>query len=328
MKLDDMTTYGHDEVVDAVVVGTGAGGAPLLAKLAAAGLRVVAIEAGPNFDPEQFTNDEDAGTAINWMDERLSDGDDPNAFGPNNSGKGVGGSTLHWGAFVPRPDERDLHLKSETGQGVDWPVDSAEVTGYIEQVEAFVGVSGPSDYPWDPSRRYEYPPAGRNAAADMMVRGCDAVGIRTADAPEALITHDHQQEHVGLRHACVSCGSCHQGCRNGAKVSMDVTYLPSAVAHGAEIRPDSTVTGIDVDENGEVTAVVYVHDGVEHRQRTAALFLCAGGVETPRLLLHTGLANSSGQVGRNFMCHGATQVWATFEGEMRGHRGYPSSIIS
>ena len=87
MKLDDMTTYGHDEVVDAVVVGTGAGGAPLLAKLAAAGLRVVAIEAGPNFDPEQFTNDEDAGTAINWMDERLSDGDDPNAFGPNNSSR-------------------------------------------------------------------------------------------------------------------------------------------------------------------------------------------------------------------------------------------------
>ncbi|ROP78737.1 choline dehydrogenase-like flavoprotein [Frigoribacterium sp. PhB107] len=328
MKLDDMTTYGHDEVVDAVVVGTGAGGAPLLAKLAAAGLRVVAIEAGPNFDPELYTNDEEAGTAINWMDERLSDGDDPNAFGPNNSGRGVGGSTLHWGAFVPRPDERDLHLKSVTGQGVDWPVDSAEVTRYIEQVEAFVGVSGPSDYPWDPSRRYAYPPAGRNAAADMMVRGCDAVGIRTADAPEALITHDHHQEHAGLRHACVSCGSCHQGCRNGAKVSMDVTYLPSAVAHGAEIRPDSTVTGIDTDDSGEVTAVVYVHDGVEHRQRTAALFLCAGGVETPRLLLHTGLANSSGQVGRNFMAHGATQVWGTFEGEMRGHRGYPSSIIT
>ena len=103
MKLDDMTTYGHDEVVDAVVVGTGAGGAPLLAKLAAAGLRVVAIEAGPNFDPEQFTNDEDAGTAINWMDERLSDGDDPNAFGPNNSGRGVGGSTLHWAPSCPGP---------------------------------------------------------------------------------------------------------------------------------------------------------------------------------------------------------------------------------
>jgi choline dehydrogenase-like flavoprotein len=74
--------------------------------------------------------------------------------------------------------------------------------------------------------------------------------------------------------------------------------------------------------------VVYVRDGVEHRQRTAALFLCAGGVETPRLLLHAGIANSSDQVGRNFMAHGATQVWGTFDTEMRGYRGYPSSIIT
>jgi choline dehydrogenase-like flavoprotein len=56
--------------------------------------------------------------------------------------------------------------------------------------------------------------------------------------------------------------------------------------------------------------------------------LAAGGIETPRLLLHTGLANGSDQVGRNFMAHGATQVWGRFEQEMRSHRGYPSSIIS
>lgn len=56
--------------------------------------------------------------------------------------------------------------------------------------------------------------------------------------------------------------------------------------------------------------------------------LAAGGVETPRLLLHTGLANSSDQVGRNFTAHGATQVWARFDESMRSYRGYPSSIIT
>ncbi|MEH3086923.1 MAG: GMC family oxidoreductase [Xylophilus ampelinus] len=51
-------------------------------------------------------------------------------------------------------------------------------------------------------------------------------------------------------------------------------------------------------------------------------------METPRLLLHTGLANGSGQVGRNFMVHGATQVWGRFDQEMRSWRGYPSSLLT
>ncbi|GAA4265956.1 hypothetical protein GCM10022256_15680 [Frondihabitans peucedani] len=328
MNLDGMKTYSDDEVVDVVVVGTGAGGAPLLASLAGRGLSVVALEAGRNFDPHSFTQDETEALEINWMDERLSDGENPNAFGPNNSGKGVGGSTLHWGAFTPRPDSRDLKLRTETGEGRDWPIDHAELVGYIEEVERFVGVSGPAEYPWDPSRRYRMAPAARNASSDMMVRGCDALGIRSADAPAALVTRDWHQEHHGVRPACASCGSCHQGCRSGAKVSMDTTYLPLAVASAAEIRPESMVHGIEQDARGRVTAVVYTRDGVEHRQRCNTLVLAGGGVETPRLLLHTGLANSSGQVGRNFMAHGATQVWGRFEPEMRGYRGYPSSIIT
>ena len=328
MKLDDMTRYPQDEVVDAVVIGTGAGGAPIIAELAAAGRRVVALEAGPNFDPTQFTPDETEAVVINWMDERLSGGETPTAFGQNNSGRGVGGSTLHWGAFTPRPDPRDLTLKTLTGEGEDWPIDHGELIGYIERVEEFVGVSGPAEYPWDDSRSYDLPPAARNASSDMMMAACASLGITATDAPAALVTHDRDQQGGGHRHACVACGACHQGCRNGAKVSTDTTYLPAAVADGAEIRAEATVTGIELDDEGRVRAVVYVQDGVEHRQLCAALFLCAGGVETPRLLLHTGLANSSGQVGRNFMAHGATQVWGTFEGEMRSHRGYPSSIIS
>ena len=109
---------------------------------------------------------------------------------------------------------------------------------------------------------------------------------------------------------------------------MDTTYLPAAVAFGAEIRAEAFVHGIELDARGEVEAVVYRQGGRDHRQRTRALVLAAGGIETPRLLLHTGLANSSGQVGRNFTAHGATQVWATFDESMRSYRGYPSSIIT
>ena len=328
MKLDTMRRYGENEVVDAVVIGTGAGGAPLLARLAARGLRVVALEAGRNWEPGEHTADETQGVDINWMEERLSGGADPTAFGPNNSGTGVGGSTLHWGAFTPRPDPRDLALRSLTGVGHDWPVDYRELIGYIEQVEAFIGVSGPAGYPWDPTRKYPLPPARRNASAAMMARGCAALGITTADAPAALVSRDWRQQGGALRQACVNCGSCHQGCRNASKASMDTTYLPAAVADGAEIRAECRVHGIERDDSGRVTAVVYRHRGVDRRQRCAALFICAGGIETPRLLLHTGLANRSGQVGRNFMAHGATQVWGRFDAEMRAYRGYPSSLLT
>ncbi len=104
MNLTGMRTYGTDETVDVVVVGTGAGGAPLTAELARKGLSVVALEAGRHFSVDDFTADETEAVEINWMSERLSGGGDPTAFGPNNSGRGVGGSTLHWGAFTPRPD--------------------------------------------------------------------------------------------------------------------------------------------------------------------------------------------------------------------------------
>ena len=323
-----MRRYDGDEEVDVVVVGTGAGGAPLLATLAGRGLRVVALEAGPNFDPGEHTPDELEGTDINWMSERISGGETPTAFGANNSGRGVGGSTLHWGAFTPRPDPRDIRLRSSSGQGVDWPIDHDELVSYIQRVEGYLGVSGPADYPWDPSRTYPLPPTRRNASSDAMIRGCDALGIRATDAPAAVVTRDWHQASWGMRQACVACGSCHQGCRNAAKVSMDTSYLPAAVAAGAEIRPDSMVHTIEQDAAGRVTAVVYRRAGVDYRQRCGTLVLAAGGVETPRLLLHTGLANSSGQVGRNFMAHGATQVWGRYPDEMRSYRGYPSSIIS
>ena len=328
MNLDGMKRHGVDDTVDAVVVGTGAGGAPLLARLARAGLSVVALEAGRNHDPEAFTADEIAANEIYWMAERLSAGETTQVFGGNNSGTGVGGSTLHWGAFVPRVDPRDLRLRSESGQGADWPFGAEALEPFYREVEGFIGVSGPADYPWDAGRRYPLPPVPRNASAQVMQSACDKLGIRACDAPAAVVSRDLQQPGTPLRQACINCGYCHQGCRNGAKTSMDVTYLPVAVAAGAEIRAECFVHTIERDAGGQVSAVVYRQDGVDRRQRCRTLFLCAGAVETPRLLLHNALANSSGQVGRNYMAHVATQVWGTFPDEMRMNKGYPSSLIS
>ena len=327
MNLDRMRR--HTGTVDAVVIGTGAGGAPLLARLAAAGRSVVALEAGPHFDPRSFPADEVTAAPIYWLGERLSAGQTPEAFGGNTSGTGVGGSTLHWGAFCPRPDPRDLLLHTTTGTGHDWPIPHAELIRYIQRVEADIGVSGPSSYPWDPSRRYPHPPIALNAPARAMQAGCAALGVQTAVAPVAAVSRDVAAPVNGSRQACVNCGHCHQGCRIGAKTSMDVTYLPAAVAAGAEIRPGCFAHTIERDTAGRVSAVVYRDAaGRDRKQRCKAVILCAGAVETPRLLLHLGLANSSLQVGRNYMAHVATQLWGTFASEMRCYKGYPSSLIT
>lgn len=103
----------------------------LLARRAQAGLRVVALEAGPWLNPAtDFATDEHAQNFLFWNDERLSAGRDPLAFGKNNSGTGVGGSTLHYTAYTPRAQPDDLRLFSDFGLGVDWPLSHADLEPY------------------------------------------------------------------------------------------------------------------------------------------------------------------------------------------------------
>ncbi|GAA3933963.1 GMC family oxidoreductase [Hymenobacter algoricola] len=322
---------GSADEVDCVVIGTGAGGAPLLARLAMAGLKVVALEAGPWHDPKKdFATDEKAQEFLFWNDERLSAGKDPVAFGKNNSGIGVGGSTLHYTAYTPRPRPADLHLHRDFGVGVDWPFGYEELEPYFEELEQFLGISGPTPYPWGPGRKKGYPlaPLPLNGAAQLMQRGCEKLGIQTSPAANAALSARYYQAGVGWREACTNRGFCQAGCSTGAKASMDVTFLPLAVAHGAEIRPGSYVTEIERDDTGRITGVVYQQNGQELRQRCRHLFLCAGAIETPRLLLLNELALNSGHVGRNFMAHPGVQVFGTFEETVRPYKGIPGALIS
>ncbi len=316
--------------VDVVIIGTGAGGAPILARLARAGLSVVALEAGKQWDPAQFPTDERAQEKLFWNDERLSAGGDPMGFGANNSGTGVGGSTLHYTAYTPRPHPDDFRIFTDFGTGCDWPLGYEDLEPYFDELEAFLGVSGPSPYPWGPARRqgYPLPPLPLNGAAQLMQRGAGALEIRTSPAPNAALSGPYWQQGVGWRRACTNRGFCQAGCSVGAKASMDVTFLPLALAHGAEVRPECYVTQVEADKTGRVTGVVYVQGGQERRQACRAVFLCAGAVESPRLLLLNGLANSSGQVGRNFLAHTALQLWGRFADDVRPYKGIPGGLIS
>ncbi|MEJ7822319.1 MAG: GMC family oxidoreductase [Chitinophagaceae bacterium] len=326
-----MKLYGENEIVDAVVIGTGAGGAPLLSRLAKAGLKVVALEAGEHWEPSKdFATDEVNQAKLFWTDERLSAGQDPVHFGNNNSGIGVGGSTLHYTAYVPRPQPDDFQLYSDFGVGVNWPIGYNDLEKYFDEIEKFLGVSGPADYLWGAKHdsSYPLPPLPLNGAAQLMKRGCDKLNIKTSPAPNAALSAPYFQKDIGWRAACTNRGFCQAGCTTGAKASMDVTYIPLAIYHGAEVRPKSFVTTFEVDISGNISDVVYFRDGIEHRQKCRYVFLCAGAIETPRLLLINNIANSSGEVGKNFMAHTGMQVWGQFEEDIRPYKGIPGALIS
>lgn len=322
--------YPLSEIVDVVVIGTGAGGAPLMCRLASAGLSVVALEAGRHWSPaDDFSTDEEDQSKLFWMDERLSGGGDPLAFGKNNSGIGVGGSTLHYTAYTPRAQPDDFRLHDEFGVGVDWPIGYDDLAPYYDALERFLGVSGPAAYPWGPARNpYPLQPLPLNAPAQLMERGCAELGIRTSPAANAALSGSYYQDGVGWRPACTNRGFCQAGCSTGAKASMDVTFVPMAIGAGAEVRSECFVTGFERDAGGAITAVVYVSDGNEERQRCRHVFLCAGAIESPRLLLINDMANASGQVGRNFMAHTGIQLWGRFAEEIRPFKGIPGSLIS
>ena len=326
-----MRQYDEGDEVDFVIVGTGAGGGTLACKLAEAGFSVVAMDAGPYWRPlEDFASDETHQEKLYWTDERIVDGETPLKMGSNNSGKSVGGSTVHFAMVSLRM--RPEHLKARTmlGYGVDWPIGWRELWRYYDEVERALCISGPVTYPWGPKRpRYPYRAHPLNAAADYLARGAEALGIRWTETPIATLSAPR-----GKAHPCVYRGFCVTGCSTNAKQSVLVTWLPRALAAGAEIRDLAMVGRIET-RHGRAAGVHYFREGEWRFQKAKNVVVAGYAIETPRLLLNSantefpdGLANSSGLVGKNLMVQLNQAAWGQVEDEVRSYKGPPSLAIS
>ena len=316
------------ETVDVCIVGAGAAGGVLAQRLAKAGLSVVVIEAGPFWDPAtDFASDELSMRALGWQGTRLAGGNDPIQLGHNNSGRGVGGGTVHFTGVFLRFHESDFETYTRDGVGVDWPLTYRDLEPYYAQIEREVAVSGPRYFPWG-SFHGPYPYPERNpisANAEVFRRGCAALGIRSAVTPLAILAAPYDG-----RPPCINRGFCNQGCKPNAKFSTLIQHIPEAIAHGAEVLSDCMVTQIEVGDDGLVKGVVFNHDGQEYRQKAKVVVLCSFVVETPRLLLQCtsnrfpdGLANSSGMVGKCVMPHSSHDMYALFDEEIRLYKGTP-----
>jgi len=323
-----MREYREDEEVDFAIVGTGAGGGTLACRLAEAGFSVVALDAGPYWRPlEDFASDEAEQAKLYWTDDRIVDGDDPLELGANNSGKSVGGSTVHFAMVSLRFRPEWFKSHSLLGYGADWPLDWREMWRYYDEVEDALKISGPVTYPWGPKRpRYPYRAHELNAAARVLARGCEAQGYAWSETPLATLSAPR-----GLAHPCVYRGFCTVGCSTNAKQSVLVTWLPRALAAGAEIRDLAMVGRVETNAAGLATGVGYHRDGRWRFQRARNVVVAGYAIETPRLLLLSstsrfpdGLANSSGLVGKYLTVQANQAVWGVMDEEIRSYKGPPS----
>ncbi len=327
----DMRRYDPSDVVDAVIVGCGAGGATTAQRLARAGWSVVALDAGPFWDPDaDWVSDEAGSHHLFWTEPRVISGDDPVPLGSNNSGRGVGGSMIHYAGYIPRFHPSDFSTFTDDGVGADWPIDYAEMSPYYSAIEGELPVAG-EDWPWGEPHRYpqQAHPVGGNG--EIFQRGALRAGVETKVGPVAIANG-----RFGHRQHCIYRGFCQQGCKVNAKASPLITHVPDALAHGAEVRADAMVTTVEIDQQtGRAIGVRYLRHGVEYLQRANQVIIAGYSIETPRLLLNSaskrfpdGLCNDFDQVGRYLMVQGAPQTAGRFDAEVRMYKAPPPEASS
>ena len=325
-----MRTFDDGDEVDIAIVGCGAGGAVLAQRLARRGWNVVAFDAGPFWDPDSdWVSDEAASRHLYWTEPRVISGSDPVPLGANNSGRGVGGSMVHFAGYAPRFHPSDFSTASLDGVGADWPIRYEQLRPYYEAMEEELPVAGEA-WPWGDKHRYPHSPHPVGGNGEAFVRGCRRSGIDVRIGPVAITNG-----RFGNRPHCIYRGFCLQGCKVNAKASPLITHVPDALAHGAEIRANSMVTRIELGLDGRANGLTYLRDEREHHQRARLVAVAGYSIETPRLLLNSackqfpqGLCNEHDLVGRYVMVQGAPQTAGRYEEEVRAYKAPPPEACS
>lgn len=309
-----------------VIIGSGAGGGTLAHELTRRGIKVVLLEAGARQSAQTFSqNPGEAFGQLTWLEPRTSSGD----WGavrdfptlPVWIAKSVGGTTTHWTGATPRLQRTELASRTTYGSIpgtsiIDWPIAYDELLNYYKLAERRMCVT----------RRNGIPglPASNNFK--VMYAGAKKIGYKRVHTAYMAI-NTLPRDGRGM---CIQQGFCAQGCKTEAKWSTLYTEIPRAEATGnLDLRTQARAMRIEHGADRRVTAVIYrASDGKEQRQKAHAVCVAGNAIETPRLLLLSdsaqfphGLANSSDQVGRNYVHHITGFIWGTFKDPVYFWRG-------
>ncbi|TWG91095.1 choline dehydrogenase-like flavoprotein [Luteimonas sp. J16] len=319
-----------DPDYEVLVVGSGAGGAMAAYELTRQGVRVLMLEAGRHYDPRtetpMFRRNADAplmGAATPDKDfgyyDATVDGGWQVPGEPYTTAEGseflwwrsrmLGGRTNHWGRYSLRFSHHDFKGRSRDGLGADWPFDYDELAPWYDRTEALIGVCGTNtgldDMP--PSSEGVLQPPPRPRIPELLVAAAaKKLGIKAVPMHRAVLTRP-----LDDRAPCFYATPCGYGCSIGAAFQTTTSLLPMAQATGRlRIITDAMVKTVTTDADGRVTGVNYIDKttGSERRLDAKVVVLAASACESARILLNSktashpdGVANSSGQVGRNLM---------------------------
>jgi choline dehydrogenase-like flavoprotein len=333
--------------VDVCIVGTGATGGTVAKVLTEAGLRVVGLERGPWIRPEAFSGDELKYISRGYLEPDLRlkprtrrhdehSRAEINAFSP--LPQLVGGGSVHWNTWVPRPRPSDFRMRSLHGEIpgaslADWPITYDELEPYLTKLEWEFGVSGISVGPHEPPRSADYPcpPVPVTRYGMKFYEACAKLGIDAGPVPQGLVTREHNGRPAAR---CTGFWNLYGDPTLGKSTTL-TSFIPAALATGRyEVRPDSYATRVLSGRDGRATGVAYLDaEGREVEQEASIVILCASAIESARLLLLSasnrspdGLSNSSGLVGRNATFHEYLYAVGLFDKELHdplyGWTGY------
>jgi choline dehydrogenase-like flavoprotein len=343
-----MIKYAPSSEIDFLVIGSGAAGAVMAKELSVAGFSVVVLEQGPwgAYGHEQdYSKDELQNRFPDPVDGLMSDpAKQRNTFRRNASEKAapgrhtygcvIGGGTVTYGAsswrHLPWEFDEASRFGTIAGTGVaDWPLSYEELEPYYTKAEWEIGISGLRvDTPFmaPMSKPFPVPPLPMKSSGALFKVAAGKLGLTVVPNVAAIIT----EPYMG-RAACINCGMCSgYGCQVKARSSSAVSLLPIAEqTNRCEIRANSYVREISVDNSGKVTGAVYF-DALRNEvfQKAKVVVLSANGTETPRLLLLSsskrypnGLANSSGVVGKYLMTGNGGGATGLFEHPLNEYKG-------
>jgi choline dehydrogenase-like flavoprotein len=300
---------GFDETCDVVIVGSGAGGSVMAAILAESGQRVIVLEEGPYYTPQEYGAFKPTESLRRiWRESGLLA-----AFGLGqtpviglSAGRVVGGSSVLTGGVCFRiPSEVHEHWVRELG--LDELSEKSLERAYLD-VERKVRVA-------------EVPASMRSASTERFVQGAERLGISI---------HPTRRNMDG----CIGNARCNFGCPSGAKMSVDVSYLPDALRQGARVVSDALVERVIIERGRAVGVAGKLLGGPggrpshSFRVRARTVISACGTLHTPILLLRSGLGRPTPALGRNVTLHPALRVSALFDDVLAGWNGALQSVYS